>query len=97
MAGMEIEITVNHGQIDFLAEAQQVIQENEDLVVVNEPGACLPCRRNHDVFNVPCWECTGNILRIDPDDPGARNLCHCTVRSLRSDERTRFRADGRIT
>lgn len=76
MAGVEIEITVEHGDWDC---EQRFKDSGLELRVKNEPGACLPCRRNHNIFNVPCWECNGNILRIDPDDVGARNLCHCTV------------------
>jgi hypothetical protein len=70
-----IEITVEHGDWDC---AERFRDAGLHLEVKREPGACGPCRRNDDVTNVPCWECVGNIRRIDPDDPKG-NLCRCTV------------------
>lgn len=54
------------------------VERATELRVRHEPGACLPCRMNNDPANVPCWECNGNIARIDPDDPKG-NLCRCSV------------------
>jgi hypothetical protein len=54
---------------------------NRYLRVKASPTACAPCKANaeaNNVHNVPCWECTGNIDRIDPDE-GIGNLCKCTV------------------
>lgn len=79
MAGVIIDVTISHG--GSLADDLEQAMEDEglELVVVNGPGACGPCRANKDPHNVPCWECQGNILRIDADDPGARNMCNCRV------------------
>jgi hypothetical protein len=52
------------------------------LRVKASPTACAPCKANaeaNNVHNVPCFECTGNIDRIDPDE-GIGNLCRCEVK-----------------
>lgn len=79
MAGVVIDVTISHS--GSLADDLDQMMEDSDLelVVMNGPGACGPCRANKNPHNVPCYECEGNILRIDSDDPGARNLCQCWV------------------
>jgi hypothetical protein len=80
MAGVIIDVTISHGGSDLASDLDQMMDDSDlELVVVNGPGACGPCRANKNPHNVPCYECTGNILRIDSDDPGARNLCQCRV------------------
>lgn len=80
MAGVIIDVTISHGGSALTDDLEAMLEDNDlELVVVNSPGACGPCRANKDPHNVPCWECNGNILRIDSDDPGARNMCQCRV------------------
>lgn len=80
MAGVIIDVTISHGSGSLADDLDQMMEDSGlELVVVNGPGACGPCRANKDPHNVPCWECQGNILRIDSDDPGARNMCNCRV------------------
>lgn len=78
MAGVVITVTVSHGG-SLVDDLDQMMEDSDlELVVVNGPGACGPCRANKNPHNVPCYECTGNIARIDPDD-GVGNLCNCRV------------------
>ena len=80
MAGVDIVVTISHSGGSLYDDLDQMMEDSGlELVVVNGPGACGPCRANKNPHNVPCWECEGNILRIDADDPGARNLCQCRV------------------
>ncbi len=71
-----------HGGADF-GDGEGDLGDVMDryLKVKASPSACAPCKANeaaNNVHNVPCFECTGNIDRIDPDE-GIGNLCRCSV------------------
>lgn len=70
-----------HGDADFGDEGNLGDTMDRYLKVKASPTACAPCKANaeaNNVNNVPCWECTGNIDRIDPDE-GLGNGCRCEV------------------
>jgi hypothetical protein len=86
VAGVVITVTISHGG-SLADDLDQIMDDfGMELVVVNGPGACGPCRANKNPHNVPCWECNGNIARIDPDDAKG-NLCQCRVEWRRKDDR----------
>jgi hypothetical protein len=71
-----------HGDADF-GDGEGNLGDTMDryLRVKASPTACAPCKANaeaNNVHNVPCFECNGNIDRIDPDE-GIGNLCRCSV------------------
>lgn len=71
-----------HGGADFGDEGGNLGDSMDRYLRVKaSPTACAPCMANaeaNNVHNVPCFECLGNINRIDPDE-GIGNLCKCSV------------------
>lgn len=71
-----------HGGADFGDEGGNLGDVMDRYLRVKaSPTACAPCKANaeaNNVHNVPCFECNGNIDRIDPDE-GIGNLCRCSV------------------
>lgn len=91
MAGVQIDISVTgRGQIDLLGELGDQLDDDGELVVVHEPGACAPCRGNDDIHQVPFSGCIGNVAGHHPESAHAQaigNLCKCTVRFVHDRDR----------
>ena len=82
MAGVEIDVTVDHGGSLFDDFEDFIADSGMELVVVHGPNACGPCRANQDIHNVPCAECIGNVAGHHEESAHARavgNLCQCRL------------------
>ena len=91
MAGVEIDIVVSGGaSTDLIGDLASQLDDDGQLVVVHEPGACPPCRGNTDVHQVPFSGCRGNVAGHHEESVHAQavgNLCKCTVRFVHDRDR----------
>ena len=85
MAGLEVNIIVQAGEIDVMAD----LVKNARLKVKHSPGCCAPCRANDDPSQVPFPGCRSNVRptrarsskrrRRDDRRMISGNRCRCTV------------------